>query len=101
MKNIKFFLSVEITVMLLFLCQCVVEGDPFTCPDSVPGLYPDPDQCDKYWKCDNLGSVRSNLCPDGLVFHPSKKEGEEPCDMVHNVPDRCKERSKLQKPKPG
>ena len=27
--------------------------------------------------------------------------GEDPCDMIHNVPDRCETRSNLQRPEPG
>ena len=27
--------------------------------------------------------------------------GEDPCDMIHNVPEKCKKRPKLQRPKPG
>ena len=63
-------------------------------------LFPDPEQCDKYWTCTN-GNSRRSLCPDGLVFHPDKEEGEDPCDLKHNVPDKCEGRSELQHPKPG
>ena len=44
---------------------------------------------------------RRSLCPDGLVFHPEKPAGEDPCDLKHNVPDKCKGRQNLQRPKPG
>jgi hypothetical protein len=27
--------------------------------------------------------------------------GEDPCDLMHNVPDKCKNRPELQRPKPG
>ena len=62
--------------------------------------FPDPDQCDKYWTCQN-GNSRRSLCPDGLVFHPDKEDGEDPCDLRHNVPDKCEGREDLQRPKPG
>ncbi len=28
-------------------------------------------------------------------------EGEDPCDLKHNVPDKCKNRPGQQRPKPG
>ena len=62
--------------------------------------FPDPDQCDKFWTCLN-GNSRRTLCPDGLVFHPDKEDGEDPCDLRHNVPDKCQGREELQRPKPG
>merc|ERR1712106_84144 len=63
-------------------------------------LFPDEEQCDKYWTC-KKGESRRNICPDGLVFHPEKPAGEEPCDLKHNVPDKCKGREKMQRAKPG
>ena len=27
--------------------------------------------------------------------------GEDPCDLTHNVPDKCKNRPEQQRPKPG
>ena len=35
------------------------------------------------------------------MFHPEKEAGEDPCDLKHNVPDKCKGRQNLQRPKPG
>ena len=35
------------------------------------------------------------------MFHPRKQEGEDPCDSVHSVPDKCKGREERQRPKPG
>ena len=63
-------------------------------------LFKDGDQCDKYWTCKG-GQSRRSLCPDGLVFHPNKPAGEDPCDLKHNVPDKCQGRQNLQRPKPG
>merc|ERR1712242_693342 len=71
----------------------------FQCPKE-EGLFPDPEQCDKYWECRN-GEATRRLCPDGLAFHPGKQNGEDPCDMYHNVPDKCKKRKKLQRAKQG
>ena len=64
-------------------------------------VFPDPDQCNKNWECGPGGRAAPHLYPDGLLFHPSKPEGEDPCDHIHAVPDRCKKRPKLQKAKPG
>ena len=58
----------------------------FECPEST-GVFPDPGQCDKYWVCQG-GRPTRTLCPDGLAFHPRKEEGEDPCDLIHNVPDK-------------
>ena len=51
--------------------------------------------------CHVAGRASRQLCPDGLVYHPSKGEGEDPCDTIHGVPDRCRGREDMQKPKPG
>ena len=72
----------------------------FTKLTSDPYIFKDPEQCDKYWTCVKGESKRS-LCPDGLVFHPEKPDGEDPCDLKANVPDKCKSRPNLQRPKPG
>ena len=47
------------------------------------------------------GRPSRQLCPDGLVFHPKKGEGEDPCDNIHGVPDRCEGREERQRAKPG
>ena len=60
----------------------------------------DPEQCDKYWTCVK-GEPKRSLCPDGLVFHPGKADGEDPCDLKANVPDKCKTRPKQRNPRPG
>ena len=71
----------------------LVKCSEFSCPEE-SGLFPDPEQCDKYWVCSG-GQATRTLCPDGLAFHPNKAQGEDPCDMIHNVPDKC-----VIKPKP-
>ena len=58
----------------------------FECPE-LSGIFADPEQCDKYWVCVGGRGTRT-LCPDGLAFHPKKAEGEDPCDLIHNVPDK-------------
>ena len=58
----------------------------FECPEST-GVFADPEQCDKYWVCQG-GRPTRTLCQDGLAFHPRKEDGEDPCDLIHNVPDR-------------
>lgn len=50
---------------------------------------------------DLSGRPSRQLCPDGLVFHPEKGEGEDPCDNIHGVPDRCEGREERQRAKPG
>ena len=80
--------------MSLFRCPA------YTTLSEDPFLFPDPEQCDKFWTCQN-GNSRRSLCPDGLVFHPDKEDGEDPCDLRHNVPDKCAGREELQRPKPG
>ena len=72
----------------------------FTKLTSDPYIFKDPEQCDKYWTCVK-GESRRSLCPDGLVFHPEKPDGEDPCDLKANVPDKCKSRPNQQRPKPG
>merc|ERR1719402_369242 len=89
-------------LMLWVLATIVGKVAPqsdFECPED-SGVFPDPEQCDKYWECSG-GKRQRRLCPDGLAFHPTKPEGEDPCDMIHNVPDKCQKRKKLQHPKPG
>ena len=63
-------------------------------------LFPDSEQCDKYWTCRRGVSSRT-VCPDGLAFHPDKGEGEDKCDMIHNIPDKCEGRPGRQRAKPG
>merc|ERR1711892_300800 len=92
-------------IVIVTLLLPGVEPGKFKCPSftkltSDSFVYQDPDQCDKYWTCVKGESKRS-LCPDGLVFHPGKEDGEDPCDLKHNVPDKCEGRPKLQRPKPG
>merc|ERR1712013_213640 len=91
--------------LLVTLLLPSVEPGKFKCPSFTKltddeFVYPDPEQCDKYWTCIRGESKRS-LCPDGLVFHPGKAKGEDPCDQRQNVPDKCEGRSQLQRPKPG
>jgi len=76
-----------------------VTASKFECPEK-SGIFPDPDQCDRYWVCHG-GRPSRQLCPDGLVFHPEKGEGEDPCDNIHGVPDKCEGREERQRAKPG
>jgi len=92
-------------LIIVTLLLPAVKSGKFKCPSftkltSAEFVYPDPEQCDKYWTCVKGESKRS-LCPDGLVFHPEKENGEEPCDLKHNVPDKCEGRPKMQRAKPG
>ena len=115
----KGLLGSSVGVMVV-ICQHVLDADtpsqriltPHTltfasprCPaftklTSDPYIFKDPEQCDKYWTCVK-GESRRSLCPDGLVFHPEKPDGEDPCDLKANVPDKCKSRPNQQRAKPG
>ena len=64
----------------------LVKCRDFSCPKEA-GVFADPEQCDKYWVCAG-GQATRNICPDGLAFHPKKAQGEDPCDLIHNVPDK-------------
>jgi len=92
-------------LVVVTLLLPVVEPGKFKCPSFTKltddeFIYPDPEQCDKYWTCIR-GESKRTLCPDGLVFNPSLGKGEEPCDQRQNTPDKCEGRTKLQRPKPG
>ena len=71
----------------------------FDCPEP-DGLFPHPEQCDRYFECKNY-RVSRKLCADGLVFDPQKTEAEDPCDHLQNTKHKCRTRPKLQPPKPG
>jgi len=72
----------------------------FVCPKPA-GLFAHPEQCDRYFECRSYRVTRK-LCPDGLVFDPSKVEtAEDPCDHVQNTEHRCKGKPKRQRPQPG
>ena len=88
-----------IEIIFVTLLVLTLSNGEFSCPEKA-GIFPDPDQCDKYWVCVG-GTASRKLCPDGLAYHPRKAEGEDPCDHIHSVPDKCKRRPKLQRAKPG
>merc|ERR1719244_1048883 len=72
------------------------QAEKFKCPaftklSDEEKLFFDEEQCDVYWIC-RKGIAKRRICPDGLVFHPEKADGEDPCDLVQNVPDKCKNR---------
>ena len=71
----------------------------FKCPEA-EGLFAHPDQCDRYFECNNF-RVRRKLCADGLVFDPNKVESEDPCDHLQNTKHKCRGKPKLQPAKPG
>ncbi|XP_063633394.1 protein obstructor-E-like [Cydia splendana] len=82
---------------LLFIVASLacVYAQEFKCPEK-SGFYPDPYQCDLYYKC-SKGKSEAKLCPDGLVFldeNPIK----ERCDIPSNVD--CGDRKDLQEPQP-
>jgi hypothetical protein len=71
----------------------------FECPEP-DGLFPHPQQCDRYFECRN-GHLTRKLCADGLVFDRSKSAHEDPCDHVQNTKHRCRGKPNLQRAKPG
>ena len=46
--------------------------------DGLPVFIPHPYECNKYFECQDYIAI-AMTCPDGLVFHPDKEDGE---DMV-------------------
>merc|ERR1740128_1001448 len=95
MKNPTLILSLFLPLTLAkFKCPAFTKltDDLYTFMDA--------ERCDLYWEC-RSGNAKRIVCPDGLVFHPDKPKGEDPCDLKHNVPDKCKNRPGLQRPKPG
>ena len=59
-----------------------VPGAAFTCPQKF-GQFEDPQQCDKYYECDD-GVAKEKLCPDGLMFDPLNRKVNK-CDQPFNV----------------
>nr|XP_018906537.1 PREDICTED: chondroitin proteoglycan-2-like [Bemisia tabaci] len=90
-----------LAVGLLSLCLAEVisqQQAAFKCPDTVKtGYYPDPVQCDLYYRCVG-GQAEERLCPDGLLFDDSNPSHER-CDTPVNVD--CADRTELQEPKPS
>ncbi|KAK2719661.1 hypothetical protein QYM36_005219 [Artemia franciscana] len=67
----------------------------FLCPKS-DGIFPDPNQCDKFWECVD-GEAESQLCPDGLVYDPTNRNVNK-CD--HRFQVDCSDRPELQPAQP-
>ncbi|XP_045456132.1 protein obstructor-E-like [Melitaea cinxia] len=84
----------SLIIIILAVCTFVTAQD-FKCPEK-NGFYPDPYQCDLYYKC-SRGKVETKLCPDGLVFF-DENPNKELCDIPSNVD--CGDRKELQEPKP-
>lgn len=99
------------SALLLFLGVTLVLGNPqvrtqdeqllstssraFECLED--GIYEDPEQCDKYWVCEQ-GFATPRLCGDGLVFDILKGTAghNDPCDSPYVVD--CGNKHKLQEP---
>lgn len=73
----------------------------FKCRPGSDGLFAHPEYCDRYFECQSGQVIKRKICADGLGFDPEKSPEEDPCDHLHNIKDRCKTRSKFQKPQPG
>ena len=60
----------------------LVRASGFECPEEA-GVFPDPEQCDKYYECVD-GLPETKFCPDGLLFDASDPNSEL-CDYPFNV----------------
>ena len=87
-------------IVLTSLLATSIAQIEFECPEA-DGLFPHPEQCDRYFECRNF-RVSRKLCADGLVFDPQKTgTDQDPCDHLQNTKHKCRGRPKLQRPKPG
>ena len=54
----------------------------YECPEEA-GVFPDPEQCDKYYEC--VADIpEEKFCPDGLLFDATDPNSEL-CDYPFNV----------------
>ncbi|GJQ73126.1 Cpap3-a1 [Trypoxylus dichotomus] len=83
------------TVILVFGLATLTHAQ-FKCPPK-DGQYEDPNQCDKFYDCQDGVGVEK-LCPDGLVFDPTIRKINK-CDQPFNA--ECGDRTQLQPPKPS
>lgn len=77
------------------LLVTIATSQKFQCPNNKNAQYEDPEQCDKYYDCQD-GVVKEKLCPDGLVFDQSIRRFNK-CDQPFNVD--CGDRTELQPPR--
>ena len=97
--------TVSFAIFILVFCLTYENGFvlgqiEFICPGGKDGLYPHPTQCDRYFECINK-KVKRRLCADGHGFDPDRVDESDPCNQIHNIKGKCKERPDLQRPKPG
>ncbi|XP_013788018.1 protein obstructor-E-like [Limulus polyphemus] len=84
--------NMKLPLVLAVVCQLFISvTSQFVCP-SKEGYYPDPKQCDKYYRCRD-GKPIEHLCDDGYVF-PIKNPLYSRCDYPFNVD--CGDRTELQ-----
>ena len=95
-RSVSFYPLAFLVITWLGLTSALVD---FKCLEA-DGLFAHPDQCDRYFECNNF-RVKRKLCADGLVFDPNKVESEEPCDHIQNTKHKCRNKPKLQPAKPG
>nr|XP_022907790.1 mucin-2-like [Onthophagus taurus] len=60
--------------------QCTSVTCPYT-PGEYPVFHPHPQDCGRYCKCDNFGTVHDMPCPAGLHFNPTL----DVCDWPNNA----------------
>lgn len=84
------------SISIILILGVATNGQNFVCPDKV-GYFPDPYQCDVYYKCAK-GIAEEKLCPDGLVFKDGDPNSER-CDDPSNVD--CGDRTALQQARPS
>lgn len=87
------FLFKMILINKIFCFFSFTASQKFQCPNNKNAQYEDPEQCDKYYDCQD-GVVKEKLCPDGLVFDASIRRFNK-CDQPFNVD--CGDRTELRK----
>ncbi|XP_055538439.1 protein obstructor-E-like [Wyeomyia smithii] len=80
-------------IFLIIFAVYAINAQQFQCPKD-SGQFEDPNQCDKYYVCDE-GVATVKYCPDGLVFDPTNKLINK-CDQPFSVD--CGDRLELQDP---
>lgn len=66
-------------LVCLLICPAAFAATSFNCPTSErTGYFADPDQCDKYWDCNN-GVAVELYCDDGLAFSERSRRTSNPC----------------------
>ncbi|XP_052068560.1 acidic mammalian chitinase-like [Mytilus californianus] len=57
----------------------------FSCSDKIRGIYPDPDDCSKFYNCEGGVAFHMN-CPTNLLYNSNRKYCDYPTNVVCMVP---------------